>query len=400
MNVTSETDVTSEQLGRFSVWLLRASANWFPPARRWVRKTAQKYASEAFKAQIDGKLEDAERCFREALLWQPEDAELHSSLGQVYYQQTRSSEAEKHFRKALDYDYSNLRAFKGLGLLLQERGDLSEPMYYYLKYLESNPSDAVVTHNLGAVFHNMGDYESAIEYYERAEKEEAKDPLVRKNHALALMALGKFDEAKQQLNAAREAAPQDSEVDSLLGSLLVAQGDQLGAINAYETAVAKDPDNAENHIAFAELAIDLGRYDQAVEHSLKAADLSLKAGDPSAAGEAYWELGWSYYVSGRWPESIEASRKALNLNPALAPVHFNLGLGLLQLKQADEARREYEEGIKGVSDIGELKTHGIDDLKKALDKNPDLPHGTQILQMLEEEYELKSRHLTAAQLTV
>ena len=393
-------DETSEELGRFLVWLIRVMSNWFPPVRRWVRRTAQKYAGQASKAQLNEKLEDAERYFREALIWQPEDADLHSSLGQVYYEQTKPIEAERQFRKALDYDYSNLRAFKGLGLLLQERGDMKEPMYYYLKYLESNPSDPVVNHNLGTVFHNMGDYESAIEYYERAEKEDSRDALVRKNHALALLAVGEFDKAKKALSIAREVAPNDGEVDNLLGSVFVAEGDQESAIKAYETAIEKDPDNAENHLEFAELADELARYDDAIEHSQKAADLSVKAGDSSAAGEAYWELGWSYYMSERWLESIEASRKALRLNPLLNPVHFNLGLALLQLNRADEARREYEEGIEGVADVSEIKAHGIDDLRNAMVKNPQLPQADQILQILEDRYEMLSRHLTAAQVTV
>jgi tetratricopeptide (TPR) repeat protein len=388
-------DLTSKNLGPVVVSIIRFASNLIPPLRRWVKKTGQRYAAQASQAHLANDLDLAEDYFLEALVWQGENAELHSNLGQVYYEHSKSPEAETQFRKALDYDYRNLRALKGLGLLLQEREELSEAMYLYLKYLESDPRDPVVCHNLGAIFHNLGDYETAIEYYQRAEKEDFKDPLIRRNLALALLSLGKPEEAKTTLLRARESAPQDAEVDRLLGSTLEALGEPESAWASYESALKKDPQNAETHLQLSALALVLDHYQDAVSHAQTAADLFLKAGENASAGEAYWELGWSYCVRADWEKALEASSRALELNPGLTPVHFNVGLALLQLGRAHEARNEYSQGA-ALAKVSELKEHGIDDLKDALDKKPDLVGAQPILEMLEDKYRALSQDVAKA----
>jgi tetratricopeptide (TPR) repeat protein len=382
--------LTSKNLGPVAVSIIRFASNLIPPVRRWVKKTGQRYAAQASSAQLANNFDLAEEYFQEALVWQGENAELHSNLGQVYYEHTKPEEAETQFRKALDYDYRNLRALKGLGLLLQEREELSEAMYLYLKYLESDPRDPVVCHNLGAVFHNLGDYETAVEYYHRAEKEDLKDPLIRKNLALALLALGRAEEAKATLLRARESAPEDAEVDRLLGSTLEALGELESAWQSYQSALTKDPDSPDTHLQISALALSLGRHQDAVIQAQTAADLYLKAGENLSAGEAFWELGWSYYALGEWKKSLDASSRALELNPDLTPVHFNLGLAMLHLGRADAARNEYHQGA-ALAKVSDLKEHGIDDLREALEKTPELNGAAQILEMLEERYRVLSQ---------
>lgn len=383
--------IRTQSFGSVLVSVIRFASNLISPLRGWVKRKSQRYKEQGSQAQLAGDLDLAEKYFQEALVWQHEDADLHSTLGQVFYDQDKSMQAEEHFRQALDYDYGNLPALKGLGLVLQERGDLSEPLYLYLKYLQFNPNDAVVCHNLGTVFHNLGDYKTAVEYYKRAEQGEPNDPLILKNHAMALIALGNFEEAKTTLFVARDSAPEDAEVDQLLGSALEAQGDNEAAMETYLSALRKDPKSPDTHMQSASLAIDLHRYQDGKEHSQEAADLYLQAGDKAAAGEAYWELGWSYYMLNDWPKSLEAGQRALKWNPELNPVHFNLGLALLQMGRVDEARSEYEEGIKLLGTVSDLKEHGIDDLQEALEKSPALTGGKEILERLVQVYEILSQ---------
>src|ERR1039458_5305119 len=176
----------SQDNPRILVSFVRGPSRWIPPLAAWVRNRSQGCAALALESYRGGDLTLAETHYQEALLWQPDDAELHSALGQVYYEHSQPAEAEQQFRKALDCNYGNLRALKGLGILLQEQGGFSEAMYLYLRYLELEPKDAPVCYNLGLVFHNLGNYEKANEYYERAEKEDPEDLLTRKNRAIVL----------------------------------------------------------------------------------------------------------------------------------------------------------------------------------------------------------------------
>src|ERR1700682_1337973 len=141
---------------------------WIPPLAGWVRRTSQQAAGRAKEAYFTGDLVLAETCYRQGLIWQPQEADLHSAIGQIYYEQDRIREAEKQFHTALGYDYKNPVGLRGLAVVLQEKGALLDAMYFYLRYLELEPKDPAVCHNLGVVFHNLGKYEKAIEYYKRA----------------------------------------------------------------------------------------------------------------------------------------------------------------------------------------------------------------------------------------
>ena len=382
----------SQALGRATVRIIRFAADRIPPLAAWVRRIGKEYAGRALDFYREGELERAEAEYREALVWQPNDSDLHAALGQVYYEQGRAEEAEGSFRQALGHDYRNLQALKSLAIVLQERGELLETMYLYLRYLEMEPKDAVVFHNLGAVFHNLGDYSKALEYYARAEQEDPDDPLVYKNRALALLALGRYDEAQTVLVRAREMAPQDAEFDLLLGSTLEDSGETARAWECYQSAVQKDPESADTQLQFLAFAARQGRHQEVVEHAKTAADLFQQAGDKEGATKAYWELGWSYYMLGDWDRSLQASSEALKLNPTLAPVRFNLGLVQLELGRIAEARETYETGVRSAQ-ATDLKSHAIDDLHEALEKNPQLSGGAEILAMLEARYNALSKEV-------
>jgi tetratricopeptide (TPR) repeat protein len=341
----------------------------------------------AMESYMRHDLGSAAEHYQKAVIWNPDDPNSHSSLGQVYYEQEKPDDAEEQFRKALDLDYENLRALKGLGVLLQEKNNLVDAMYLYLKYLEVEPRDALVCYNLGATFHNLGDYESALEYYERAEREDPKDPRIKENRALALLALGRAEEASATLKWAQELAPDDAEVNRLLASALAASGELDRANELYGLALKQDPQDADGHLEFAALLVRLKRFTEAAEHAKMAAELFLKVRDTGRAAHAYWELGWDYYLMDEWESSLRASTEALQYDPKLAAVYFNIGLALLHLGRDSEARKRYEDGIQNLSQLVDLKYYAIDDLKKALARNPQLAGGSEILAMLEIKYE-------------
>ena len=383
----------SQDNTRILVSFVRGASRWIPPLAAWVRNRSQGCAALALESYRGGDLTLAETHYQEALLWQPDDAELHSALGQVYYEHSQPAEAEQQFRKALDCNYGNLRALKGLGILLQEQGGFSEAMYLYLRYLELEPKDAPVCYNLGLVFHNLGNYEKANEYYERAEKEDPEDLLTRKNRAIVLAALGRYEDAKAALARAREIAPEDAEVDHLLGIVLESLRETEAALECYKSAIRKDANDAIAHFRLGIVASALGRQQEAAEHAKTAADLYRQAGDNQASAEASGQLGWIHYLLGDWISSVQDSTEALKLAPDLTAAYFNLGLALLQLGRTDEARKEYQVGIARLDQASDLKVNVINDLREALIKNPELPGAREVLEMLETKYEAVSNEL-------
>jgi tetratricopeptide (TPR) repeat protein len=379
--------------------LICSAANWIPPLRKYLDRLSNNAAAIALDSYKRHDLDSAADKYQEALVWKSNDPTLLTALGQVYYEQKKIDEAEARFSKALDHDYQHPGALKALGILLQEKNELADAMYLYLRYLDVEPRDALVCSNLGVTLHNLADYKRALEYYKRAEEEAPTDPLIKKNHALSLLALGRAEAAQDKLKEARELAPDDAEVNRLLGSALAAAGDLHQAKEFYDLALNKDSRNADSHFEFAILLTRLNRFRDAANHAKVAAELFLSVRDKGRAAQAYWELGWNHYLMGEWESSLRASTEALQLDPKLSPIYFNIGLVLLHLGRYSEALKRYGDGIQNLSQLADLKYHAIDDLNSALKKNPKLTGGSEILAMLENKYKTASGNLTKTALT-
>lgn len=371
--------------------IIRYFGRWIEPLQSWISRQSQAQAARALESYRKRDFATAETHYQWAIRWLPDDANLHSSLGQVFYEHGRLDHAEREFRTALEYDYNSLRALKGLGVLSQERNNLSLAMYLYLRYLETSPHDASVCYNLAVTFHNLGKYEEADQYYKRAEQEDPNDLQTCKAHAQLLIRMGRSKDAQTILTHAREIAP-DGAVDRLLGFTLDLQGDRKAALDLYKAALGRDSNDADAHLLFANTSSDVGQLQEALQHARKAVDLYRAAGNNEDAAQAALTLGWIYYRMHDWNSSIEASSEALRLSPDV-PVHCNLGLALLQIGRVAEARKEYEAGCAPSDQMAQYGPLAIDDLRQAIKDNPSLSGAAEILKILESKYEVASKEL-------
>lgn len=373
--------------------LLQSIAQHVAPLEAWLARKADRFEDEANAAYERGNLEQAAAKYRQALDWQPSNVGYRGKLGQIYVELGRFDEAEKAFHLALVMDYEDRRSLNGLGVMLHQQGKFADAMYYYLRLVELEPKDGNVCHNLSVVFYQLGKYDDAVEWSDRAIGVAPSDPDVLQVRVKVLASVGRLDETRAVLDRAAEVSPDDPEIDLLLGWTLDLQNQPEASLKAYQDAERKDPDNAEIGLQVARLANVLGRFQEAVGASTRAAGLFIGAGDNPGAGNANWELGWSYYKLGDMDASLQASTRALEFVPTLTAAHFNLGLALLHLGRIAEAQVRYEEGAAKIVDVSDLKTLAIYDLQEALKRNPNLDGAAPILQFLEQVYDALSRDL-------
>ncbi len=355
-----------------------------PFLRRWLDVSAKKYGRVARTYYEDGEHEQAIKFYQKAVAYAPRDAGLLTDLAQVCYENNLMDEAEYYYKQALTLDFNKHRAWKGLGYTLHAKGNNDEAIYFYLKYLNADGEDYGVLLNLGALFHDSGRFEQAIEYFNRAMQVEPKNPLALQNLASCYYNVGDVSRAESAARGALELEP-SSVGYRLLGFILETQQKYDEALGCYEEAVAKDPDNGYAHLDAARLYNNSHRIPQYLECARRAAELLARQDDKEGLTSAYWELGWAYYQAGELEKSVEASRKAVELDPELAPPRFNLGLALLRQGQTDAARQEYKIAV-ACSKPSDLKRDAIEDLEQALSAEPDLPGGQEILNLLMSEY--------------
>jgi tetratricopeptide (TPR) repeat protein len=350
-------------------------------------------------AYQEGALDLAERSLRRAARLSPDRADLQAALGAVVYDRGRLAEASTIFSAALSLNPEEEDALLGMAATLQVMGSPGDAIYYYLSYLRLEPDSVVALTNLGAAFESTGQVEEAIEMFERACQLEPDNPDVFGSYGRSLYEVGRFDDAIDQLHQAVELESTDGEVYHVLGLALAAKDDLPAARGLLERAVELDSGNVAAQIDLSDLLLSSNEPRKALEHALRAVEAADAAGGPERErANAYWQLGWAHYKLGEWQESTQASRKALEIDPEVLAVRFNLGLALLRAGEVEEARSEYQRALEAANDAWDLKSLGIIDLTTALseDREASVSGGREILDLLEAKYRELSGERTAS----
>lgn len=319
----------------------------------------------------------------------------------------RWEEAAEQFQALLDADPACDEALLGLGLARLRLHHLEEALALLTRYLDRHPEDATAMFGQAVALQLTGDFEHAIPIYERlaSNPEYGRDSLVnlcamyrqQKNGDGLLSCSSRLLEVDPESAAAREAAAyaaflkedyaQAAEHLQALadrGGLAADAWMNLGlcrrregkleqAVEAYQRALALQPDQAEVHLRIAEILHELGRDEEAldacrtgIEACPEAADLYFfavslheKAGRREDAeallevlalrqpgnADIWFRLGNMKFDRHAFGEAIDAYRAALAAQPGWAEAWLNLGLACYESGRYDEAETAFRQAL-------------------------------------------------------
>lgn len=210
-------------------------------------------------------------------------------------------------------------------------------------------SDAYTSYLQGRYFYErrtQRDLEASVRYFEAAIR---SDPEYAPAWAgLAAARISQTDNvflpAEAGYRSAQEAAERALSLNSNLAEAHAVMGwikmlrdwDWPGADAAFKQARDLEPANVVVLRRAASLAATLGRFDEAIQLTLRAAEL-----DPLIPA-THFNLGSFYWYAGRLNDTVAAFQKALELNPDLPGRHSLLGQVYLQQGHLSEAMAEIE----------------------------------------------------------
>jgi hypothetical protein len=102
------------------------------------------------------------------LLENPNDAQAHNDLGNLWLLAQSPERAEESYREALVHDPSISSARYNLALLLQEQGKTGKALDQLKTAREQDPTNAWVHYQIGAILDAQGDTSRAVRSYARA----------------------------------------------------------------------------------------------------------------------------------------------------------------------------------------------------------------------------------------
>jgi tetratricopeptide (TPR) repeat protein len=242
-----------------------------PPTPEQAARAQQ--LSERAQESIDrGDLEQAKVELLQLVAETPRSAEAHQRLGKVLKLQGRLNEAETCFRRALELDPDYVGALIGLGNIEAARGDLASALRRYDMAVEIEPHDAEAHFAQAQVLEAMNRTDPALAAYFRTLE---FNPL----HRQASVRIGAIqlardqpDQALARLEQAVDLSPEDGEVRLLRGRAYL-------ALRHFPEAVA-DFRAAARHLAsrpdvYYQLALALEAANRP-DDALKAAEQALR----------------------------------------------------------------------------------------------------------------------------
>ncbi len=194
----------------------------------------------------EGRLDEAERGYREVLRRTPDWGQVLNALGTVYLDKMQLDKAKKAFTKAACLKPYNISACYNLAVLKQRENDHKEAIVLYKTMLEAQPDYGQAWNNLGVAYR------------------ETMKP----------------GEALSCLQKAVEFAPEMAEAWNNLGVTQDEFNMVENSLTSYKTAIGLRPEYASAHFNLGIALQKIKRFQEAEEHYKKV--LEIKPGDEAS----------------------------------------------------------------------------------------------------------------------
>jgi len=268
-----------------------------------------------------GRLDDAEKLYRQVLAAQPDHPDALHLLGVIAHQVGRNDMAMELIGRAITLRPTSADYYSNIGLVFVARGDIDQAIAAFQKAIELKPDYPEALFNLANMAGVKGEYNIAINLYQRAAQSRPRFWPGFRNLAKALTKTGQWDRA----------------------------------VAAYQQTLAIQGTEPNGQTMRAELLHELG-------------DALYSAGQIAQAGNSYqealklkpesWEvlnnLGNCFCSMRRFAEGIEVYRRSLALRPQSPATLNNVGNALVAIGQTDQAILAYRQGLEIQSDIPDL----------------------------------------------
>ncbi|MCB9883526.1 MAG: tetratricopeptide repeat protein [Planctomycetes bacterium] len=190
-------------------------------------------------------------------------ASVHHALAVVLQRQGRDEDAEEHFLEALRLAPDDVVTLSNYGAFLARRGR-PQALGVLVRALARDPEYAQANHALAGVLMNRGDHATAVVHLQRAVHTEPDNANYQMLLGTALRNVGRTAEAAETLE--RAVSLDDTHVDAhfYLGSVRRSRGELQAAERSYRRVLELAPEHAQAMCNLAESLSMQARYAEAL----------------------------------------------------------------------------------------------------------------------------------------
>ncbi|AQT66883.1 TPR repeat-containing protein YrrB [Anaerohalosphaera lusitana] len=287
-----------------------------------------------------GKLPEAEACYKKVLSADPQNHEAYNLLGLLAERCGRQDLAVQFFNKAIQLAPQVAGYYLNMGNLMHRLGKLDEALACHTNALKLDPKNAEAHNNRGIVLYDQQKYDEARQCYAAALALNPKHPQALNNMGNTLRQSGELDEAVEYYEKALALQPRYADAYNNLGTIHYKQMRYDQALDCYDKALELNPNNPEIYNNLGTFLQDQDKLDEALENCKKS--LAINPNYP----EAYVSLSKIFHLQGKQDDSIAAAEKSVALGQHKACCHAQLGKMLYLKDELDRAIERYEKCIE------------------------------------------------------
>lgn len=238
---------------------------------------------------------------------------VHQNRAFVYSLQGNREGAMREAVKAAELAPDDPKNFYNLGVLKGEQGDVDGARAAYEKAIEIDPRNADSLVNLGVLEVNRGAYDQAMANYRRAAEADPSNARVNHNIAFVHWLRHEWQPALEAANRQIEINPGIKETFLIRAMSRSKLGDLDGALSDHASALALDARYLEAYVNRAEVQIQKGLHQAAVQDSSRAIELL----PPKAPAVSYLLAlrGYAYAQLGEKEQARTDFERALTIDP-------------------------------------------------------------------------------------
>jgi tetratricopeptide (TPR) repeat protein len=282
------------------------------------------------------KLDLAETKFREVLRTEPANADANYNLGLILLGKNQPSAAVPFFEKVspptTESQINLLRA-----CLLANR--TTQALSISNNLAARNPKDLQLHLTLGVILASAKQYKPAQVEFEKANALQPENPDILFNLGQAYLRAGDFYKAELVLKRAQTLNPDSPEILAILAQVYTDQSRPVDALELLARAHKLAPENTDIIFSLARASMAQNYFEDAIP--LLESGIKLAPGRPDLQAA----LGESYFMSGRTEKAIDEFKHLVEVDPTARSYAF-LGLSYRHLGRFDEARANFEQGLK------------------------------------------------------
>ena len=303
--------------------------------------TIEQALQQGVAAHKEGKLQDAERLYREILQSQPAHPDANHNLGVLAVSVNKAHMALSLFKTALEAN-PKIEQFwlSYIDALIKE------------KQFDNAKTVLAQAQNQGLDDEKLNSLKAQIVLISQTEYSVSSSPPQQQlGSLLEHYQNGRLSDAEKLATSISHEFPSHNFSWKILGAVFKATGRNSESVNANQTAVALSPQDAEAHYNLGNTLKELERLDEAEASYTQA--IALK---PNYA-EAHSNLGVILKELGRLDEAEASYKKGIAFKPDLADAHYNLGVTLQERGELDEAEASYTQAIVLKPDYAEAHSN-------------------------------------------